>query len=102
MAPWNPLLMPRWRFSAGSPQQAPRPETKARSGHRDENEPRVLRQVWPFLEYAPTMRESEQGKKRAGGHDISLHGRASETRICCGKGLSVGTYLVWCLSEDSS
>ena len=50
--------------------------------------------MWPFLEYAPTMHESEQGKKRAGGHDISLHGRASEARKCCGKWLSVGTYLM--------
>ena len=54
--------------------QPPGPETESPCGNCDENVPWICRQVRLFFDDTPEMRQGQQAKEHAGGHDIGLHG----------------------------
>lgn len=56
-----------------APEHPPSPKTESGRSSGYENVPGVRRQVRPFLDHSPDMRQSEQAKDYAGGGDIGLH-----------------------------
>src|SRR6476619_952083 len=62
--------------AARAANQAQRPQAQGRRGCGEQEVPGLRREVWPFVDDPPEVRDGDQTKYCAGRHQVGLHARS--------------------------